>query len=339
MILNSAVIGMGVGEKHAHIYKNHPKVRLKKIYEKDKSKVNVLKKKFPNAQFVSNEDEIFKDKKIDLISIASYDNFHAKQIIKAINNNKHVFVEKPICLYLHELRKIFFYLKKKKNVNFSSNLVLRGSPQFKKIRNFKKKNKYGKIYYLEADYNYGRLKKILYGWRSKIPFYSVTLGGAIHMVDQILWITEDLPYQVKAYSNKIVSKASKFKFHDFSVALLKFKDKKIAKVSSNFGSVTPHHHSMKIFGTKGTVIHTYKGANFYNSRDKKNKSLDFNIKFLKNQKNFILKSFLNEIFNKKKNQVIKLNEIINSMLICLAIDKSAKLNKTVNINYKKMKII
>ena len=96
---------------------------------------------------------------------------------------------------------------------------------------------------------------------------------------------------------------------------------------------------MKIFGTKGTVIHTYKGANFYNSRDEKNKSLDFNIKFLKNQKNFILKSFLNEIFNKKKNQVIKLNDIINSMLICLAIDKSAKLNKTVNINYKKMKIV
>ena len=47
---------------------------------------------------------------------------------------------------------------------------------------------------------------------NKIPFYSVNYGGGVHMVDQILWLLDELPYQVKAETNKIVTKNSKFKF-------------------------------------------------------------------------------------------------------------------------------
>ena len=44
-------------------------------------------------------------------------------------------------------------------------------------------NLFGNIYYFEGDYNYGRLKKITSGWRGKIPFYSITLGGGSHIID------------------------------------------------------------------------------------------------------------------------------------------------------------
>ena len=56
---------------------------------------------------------------------------------------------------------------------------------------------FGNIYYIEADYNYGRLKKLTHGWRSKVPNYSVTLGGGIHMLDLVLWITKFKPEDVK----------------------------------------------------------------------------------------------------------------------------------------------
>ena len=131
--LNCAVIGMGVGERHANFYKKFKGTRLKKIFEKDKILVKKLKKKFPLINFVKNENEIFKDPKIDLVSIASYDNYHYGQIFKAFKHNKHIFVEKPICLHLNELRKIWFYHKKNKKIKISSYLLLRVSPQFKKI--------------------------------------------------------------------------------------------------------------------------------------------------------------------------------------------------------------
>ena len=125
--INCAVIGMGVGERHANFYNNFKKTNLLKIFEINKNKVKKLKKKFPNTQFVSNENEIFRDKNIKLVSIASYDNFHFKQIIKCLENNKDIFIEKPICLNLKELKKINkCYINSKSNI--SCNLILRTSP-------------------------------------------------------------------------------------------------------------------------------------------------------------------------------------------------------------------
>ena len=158
------------------------------------------------------------------------------------------------------------------------------------------------------------------------------------MVDQIIWLLKELPYEVKAEANKIVTKNSKFKFNDFSVALLKFKSGKIAKVSSNFGCNIPHHHSIKIYGTKGTLIQNLNGANFYKSRDKQKKATKFKNDFSKEQKNKILKNFVQSFFKKNKHNLISFKEIINSMLICFAIEKSFKTNKNVKINYEKLKI-
>ena len=59
MKIDAAVIGMGVGEKHAKIYQENKFVRLKKIYEKDEKKVKFFKKFYPNVEFVKNENEIF----------------------------------------------------------------------------------------------------------------------------------------------------------------------------------------------------------------------------------------------------------------------------------------
>ena len=47
---------------------------------------------------------------------------------------------------------------------------------------------YGRAYYVEADYNYGRLWKLTDGWRGEIPFYSVVYGGAVHMIDLVCWL-------------------------------------------------------------------------------------------------------------------------------------------------------
>ena len=79
---------------------------------------------------------IFKDKTINLVSIASYDNYHYSQIIKSLNSNKNIIVEKPMCLNQEQLKNIYYLLKKKKNIKMTSNLVLRVNSLFK---NFKKK--------------------------------------------------------------------------------------------------------------------------------------------------------------------------------------------------------
>jgi len=328
---------MGVGERHASFYERFKHTNLVKIFDKDPKKMILIKKKFPLAKLVKNENEIFKDPEIDLVSIASYDNYHYSQIIKSIKYKKNIFVEKPICLFLNQLKDI----KKKveiNNVNFSCNFVLREYKQFKKIKKIIKK-KLGKIYFIEGDYNYGRLEKIENGWRGQIPYYSVTHGGAIHMIDLILFFLNELPYEVSSMGNRLVVKNKRFKNNDFTISLLKFKSGKIVKISSNFGCMAPHHHSIKVFGSKGTIIHDIRGAILSKSRVKEKKLFKFNFQTNKNDKANVLKNFVVNIIKKRKKLINdNFKRIINCMLISIAIEKSIKCNKKIKINYKKINL-
>ena len=73
---------------------------------------------------------------------------------------------------------------------------LRLSPRFDLLKNKITSRGLGEIFHFEADYLYGRLEKLLSGWRSLDPNYSVTLGGAIHLVDLIMWLIEEKPNRV-----------------------------------------------------------------------------------------------------------------------------------------------
>ena len=111
----------GIGQKHFEAIENYKKSKVKIICEKDSLKLSKLKKKFPNKIITNNDNLIFKDKDINLVSIASYDNYHYKQIIKSLKNNKNIIIEKPMCLTFQELRNIKKLLIKKK-LKITSNL-------------------------------------------------------------------------------------------------------------------------------------------------------------------------------------------------------------------------
>ena len=88
-----------------------------------------------------------------------------------------------------------------------SNFILTESPVFIKLKKLISNKEFGKIYSVEADYNYGRIKKLpMDGGR--IPYYSVTLGGGIHMVDLISWMVKSKAIEVKSYGNKLCTKKS-----------------------------------------------------------------------------------------------------------------------------------
>jgi predicted dehydrogenase len=330
--LNVGVIGLGVGAKHAHALYLNKNVNLVSLCDFDNKKINLYKKIYKNCNFTNNSDDIFKNPNIDIVSIASYDNFHAKHILQAIKYDKHFFVEKPFCLNINELKKICSSLKKNKKITFSSNLVLRNNPSFIDLKKKIKTKVTGDIYYCEGDYNYGRINKILYGWRGQIPFYSVVLGGAIHLIDLIIWLSNKKVRSVIAEGNKISTKNTKFKNYDLVSTLLKFEDGMISKVTSNFSSVTPHHHILSVYGTRSTFFYNNKEIKSYKSRDDlilKNKKSKFSNK----QKSEILNSFINSVYYQKDLKIVHENEIINLMSVCFAIEKSLKTKKWEKVKY------
>ena len=328
MTIKAAVIGMGIGQKHLEAIEDYKGSIVKTICEKNLKKIKSLKKKYPKKLITSNEDDVFLDKEINLVSIASYDDYHYSQIMKCLKYNKNIIAEKPMCLNQEQLKKIFLKSKQKKNIKMISNLVLRTNSLF---NFFKKKIKKEKIYYIEGDYIWGRKKK-LFGWRSKIDEYSLTLGAGIHMIDLINWMTGMRPISVYAVGNKKITQNSSFKKNSLITMIFDFPTNILVKITANGAAVYDHFHELKIFSKNHTLVNSRMGS--YIAKDNKTIKINKAYPDKKNRKKLI-QNFIDVIINKKikKNPFMTFKEQIDLMSICFAVDKSVNMKKKINIKY------
>lgn len=330
MKINAAIIGTGIGIKHLEAINNYKKSKVTLICEKNKKKLQSLKKIYPNIEVTAQEDKIFLNKHINLVSIASYDDDHFFQILKCIKFDKNIIVEKPLCLNIFQLKKILFLLKKKNHIKIISNLVLRTNNLFIKTKN----NLVLKdIFYIEADYIWGRTHK-LFQWRSKIKDFSIILGAGIHMIDLVMWLLNSRPVYVTTFANNIATKNTTFKKKSFALILLEFPNKIIVKISANTVGVYKHFHEIKIFEKNKTFSHSYLGS--FNFNKKKNKTV-FN-KIISNypekkNRRKLIQNFIDSLHNKKIKPLISLKEQFDVMSVCLAAEKSIKLNKKIKVKY------
>ena len=184
--LRCGVIGLGVGAYQARSLYTHPQCELVWICDLDESRLLKVGSEMPEVRKTQYARNVLTDPNVDLVCVASYDEAHCSQVLTAFNHGKHVYVEKPMCLREDELRSIYKALQKHPRQRLSSNLVLRTCPLFVKVREAVQTQKMGNVYHLEGDYYWGRLEKMLFGWRSQANYYSIILGAAVHMVDLVL---------------------------------------------------------------------------------------------------------------------------------------------------------
>jgi predicted dehydrogenase/threonine dehydrogenase-like Zn-dependent dehydrogenase len=67
---------------------------------------NHVKATFGFAEAATNDDSVFGDKGASAVLIATRHHLHAPLVLKALRSDRHVFVEKPLCLTRAELEKI-----------------------------------------------------------------------------------------------------------------------------------------------------------------------------------------------------------------------------------------
>ncbi len=330
--LRAGIIGLGVGERHIEGYQSHPECEVVALCDFSDEKLAMARNKYPGFQLTKQADEILENPKINVVSIASFDNYHYEQIVKAIENNKHIFVEKPICLYQEELAHIRALLKENPNLKLSSNLILRMSPRFRLLKKMIAAGDLGQLFHIEGDYNYGRIHKITEGWRGQIDFYSVMYGGGIHIIDLLLWLTGDHIIEVSAYGNNIVSKGSRFRYNDMAVCLLKFQSGMIGKVSANFGCVFPHFHQLSVYGTKATFVNGQGDALLFEARDPAKEPKKITAAYPGTHKGDLIFSFIKSILSGSQAEV-STDDVFYSMSVCLAIEKATHQSNPVIINY------
>ena len=96
--LGVGVIGLGVGAQHAEVYARRADCELVTLCDLSPEKLAEVGPRFPAAKRTTDAATVLADPSIQIVSIATYDDCHHGQVIEALGNGKHVFVEKPLCL-------------------------------------------------------------------------------------------------------------------------------------------------------------------------------------------------------------------------------------------------
>lgn len=330
-VINAAVIGLGVGAHHAGALMRDGRVRLTSIAELNERKFKDFAAMHPQESLRhAGAAEIIADKDIGLLSIASFDEMHFDQVIAGLAHGKHIFVEKPLCQTAQQLHDIY-QAWSSSGLGLSSNLLLRAAPLYAWLRDLIAQGELGEVYAFDGDYLYGRLPKIVEGWRSETENYSVMEGGGIHIIDLMLGLCGALPTQVQAVANKIVTRDMAFRYPDFHSAIFTFPNGLVGRVTANFGCVHKHQHAIRVFGTKGTFIYDDMGARLHRGRDHEQNVETIALAPKPADKGVLLPGFIDDIL--VGNVRARGQREFDLMSVVLAADAALSYNQPLEIGY------
>jgi predicted dehydrogenase/threonine dehydrogenase-like Zn-dependent dehydrogenase len=117
--INIGLIGAGnfaTGTHLPNLKKLKDKYRLYAVANRSGYKAKAVGEQYGASLVTTNPEDIITDKNVDLILIATRHDSHARLTLSALQNKKHVFVEKPLATTADDLDKIEqFYAKAKES--------------------------------------------------------------------------------------------------------------------------------------------------------------------------------------------------------------------------------
>ena len=350
------VIGLGIGYQHALAIMEAENAQLVAVCDRQSEQREKWLLEFPFVPAFPDEGGMFEEVKLDALVVASYDPEHGPTIERALNQGINVFAEKPLATTFEQYTATANALERNPRARLTTNTLLRRSPRFLALKQMIAAGELGSIFHLEGDYLYGRLEKLSAGWRGEDPTYSVTLGGAVHVVDLVIWLTGERPHRVhalgsgKGLRDSTYSADSSFNGDDFRIALLEFPSGMTAKVSANYACVLPHFHRIDVFGSLGTYIHVpvssaiaindslegeWSSAFVFQSREATEPPVAIDLPYPATPKGTLIANF-NEVLSGSAKLEISEQDAMDVLAVCLAIDASVKSAGPRDIEYRQM---
>jgi predicted dehydrogenase len=330
--LRAGIIGLGVGERHIAGYRRHSGCAVVAVADIDPVKREAARRNYPDLRVHDTAEALLDDRGIDVVSIATYDEAHAAQVLHALAVGKHVFVEKPLCQTASELAMIQAALGRHPELRLSSNLILRRTPRFRALKARIESGEFGRLFHIEGDYNYGRIHKIIDGWRGRQGFYSVMLGGGVHLVDLMSWLAGERVAEVAAFGNRIATADTAFRFDDMVVAILRFESGLVGKIAANFACVFPHFHRLLVYGTAASFENGREHGRIWRSRDRDAAPIVVDDAYPGTEKGDLIPPFIDSILGRCE-PLVSERDVCDAMAVCLAINDAAESGAVVKVAY------
>lgn len=209
-----------------------------------------------SIQCYSSVDEMLKDPAIQVVSICSYPQDHARHAIAAAKAGKHLIIEKPLALNWADcvaIQKAVQDAGVKACVCFEC----RFSSQFLTVKAIIDSGLLGRIHYGEVDYyhgigpGYGQFR-----WNiRKDAGGSSLLSAGCHALDALLLCMGEDVETVSSYATHSANKDfAKYEYPTSSVTILRFKDGRVGKVASVIDCLQPYYFHVHLVGSEGSLL-------------------------------------------------------------------------------------
>jgi predicted dehydrogenase len=265
-----------VATQHVQAFKNNPDARIVAISSLHLSDARRLADQYQLKDVACYEslDKALKHEGVDIVSVCTPQHIHCENVLAAAAAGKHMAIEKPVANSLEEL----YAMRKavsKAGVKTVVSFVLRWNPLFVGIKRLIAEGALGDIYMVETDYQsyngawWGAWEQ---GRKIDTGFSAMAVAGC-HAIDAMRWFaasgeTEAAdPVEVFAYAggkrkgkthqyNPITNTWQDYapmEYDGLEVALVRFANGALGKVSVNFECIHPYTFPVEIFGDRGSI--------------------------------------------------------------------------------------
>ncbi len=196
-----AIIGYGGmgGWHHQNVSERIPAIHVKGAYD---IRQEALDKAVHNGLYAySSVEELLADPELDLVTVATPNNFHKDLVIRCLRAGKNVISEKPVAMNAPELEEMMAAAKESGKV-FSVHQNRRWDKDYAIVKKALQSGVIGEPYFIESRVQGSRGP--LFGWRGyKIDGGGMLLDWGVHLLDQLLDLIDSPVVSVTAHLQKI----------------------------------------------------------------------------------------------------------------------------------------
>jgi len=150
--LKIGVIGVGsISEVHLNAYKQNPHAEIYAVCDMNEARVKQRATQYGAQKIYLDYRELLANKDIDAVSICTWNVFHAEMCIAALEAEKHVLVEKPLCKTVEEALRVQEAVRRSGKL-LQVGFVRRYDENAQMLRKFVDNGEFGEIYYAKASY-------------------------------------------------------------------------------------------------------------------------------------------------------------------------------------------
>lgn len=173
--------GMG-GWHQQNLAQRVPRIRVKGVFDVQEGALE--KARGLGLAAYASQEALLADPEIELVTIATPNNFHRDIAIAALRAGKHVISEKPVTLNAAELEEIIAASQEAGRL-FSVHQNRRWDRDYRIVRQALDSGTIGAPYFIESKVQGSR--RAMHGWRGyKVNGGGMLLDWGVHLIDQIM---------------------------------------------------------------------------------------------------------------------------------------------------------